>query len=366
MPSFDSTADALDVLVIGAGQSGLALGWHLAQHKARFLLVDAAPALGHTWRTRWDSLRLFSPAEYDSLPGMDFPAAPGTYPGKDDVADYLAQYADAFHLPVLLDCAVTRMTRADGVFAVHTSQGVLRARQVVVATGAFHQPVTPAVASGLGADVVQMHSGAYQRPEDLPEGPVVVVGSGNSGMQIAAELAETQPVTLAVGTTGLQLPQRLAGRDLFWWLTRLGVINKTADSFLARRMRRRGDLVIGSSLSELRRTGVTLRPRVTGAGQDGITFADGHTEQPAAVVWATGFRSDYAWLQIPGAIGAAGQVRHRRGVSEVPGLYFIGLPWQHTRGSALLGFVQHDARWLAETMRTHRARHFSPSPHPSR
>jgi putative flavoprotein involved in K+ transport len=354
MYSSDSTA--LDVLVIGAGQSGLAVGWHLAQHRTRFLLVDAAPEMCHTWSNRWDSLRLFSPAEHDSLPGLDFPAAPGTYPGKDDVADYLARYADAFHLPVLLNCAVTRLTREGGIFAVHTSQGVLRARQVVVATGAFHHPVTPALAAGLGQDVVQVHSAVYRRPEDLPEGPVVVVGSGNSGMQIAAELAATRPVTLAVGTTGLQLPQRLAGRDLFWWLTRLGVLSTTADSLLARRMRRRGDLVIGSSLRELRRTGIILRPRVTAAGPDGVTFADGHTERPTAVVWATGFRSDYGWVEIPGAIDDAGQVRHRRGVSEAPGLYFIGLPWQHTRGSALLGFVQHDARWLAETMRSHRAR----------
>jgi putative flavoprotein involved in K+ transport len=333
--------------VVGAGQAGLALAAHLDRRALRFLVVDAAPELGHAWRSRWDSLRLFTPAEYDALPGMPFPAPPGTHPGKDQVADYLADYANRLDLPVLLRCRVDRLERVDGVFHAHTSQGVLRARQVVVATGPFQVPVVPEVAGGLASHVQQLHSSAYRNPAQLPAGPVLVVGAGNSGLQIAEELAATRPVTLACGTRSLELPQRILGRDLFWWLDRLGAFTKDAGSLVARRMRARGDLVIGTSVAKVRRAGVDVRPRLLSADGAGVRFADGSTCAPASVVWATGFRTDHDWIDVPGVV-VDGAVVHRRGVSDVPGLAFLGLPWQHTRGSALLGFVQRDAAWLAE------------------
>jgi putative flavoprotein involved in K+ transport len=338
--------DRLDVLVIGAGQAGPAVAAELARHGLRFLVVDAAPELGHAWRSRWDSLRLFTPARYDGLPGMAFPAPADHYPTKDEVADYLAAYASRLELPVLLDCAVTRLERRDGRFVAHTSQGHLRAHQVVVATGPFQTPVVPALAGGFGTDVVQLHSAEYRAPSDLPEGPVLVVGGGNSGVQIAEELVRSREVVLATGTPTAQLPQRLLGRDLFWWLTRFGLVTKDAESRLARRMRARGELVIGSTYRSVSRAGVTLRPRLVGASEDGATFEDGTTARPSTVVWATGFRRDHGWVDIPGVV-VDGEVVHHRGLTDVPGLSFIGLPWQRSRGSALLGFVQHDASWLA-------------------
>jgi putative flavoprotein involved in K+ transport len=348
-PDVPDSNDCLDAIVIGAGQAGLALAWHLAREGRRFLVLDAAPELGHSWRTRWDSLRLFSPAQYDGLPGMDFPAPADTYPTKDQVADYLAEYADRFGLPVLLNTAVIRVEQLADRFAVHTTQGMLRARQVVVATGPFQNAVVPAIAEGLDPSVLQLHSAEYRNPQQVPPGPVVVVGAGNSGLQIADELADDHDVIVAVGAKALELPQRILGRDLFWWLTRLGVIAKTADSRLARRMRARGDLIIGSSLKALRRRGITIRPRVVATSWDGVSFADGTRTAPASVIWATGFRSDYSWIDVAGVV-SDGKVVHERGVTGVPGLYFLGLPWQHTRGSALLGFVKDDAAWIAEQM----------------
>ena len=362
-------ADCLDVIVIGAGQAGLALGWHLTQQQARYVIVDGAPALGHSWRSRWDSLRLFSPARYDSLPGMDFPASADTYPTKDQVADYLAEYAERFHLPVLLGHRVTRLTRDPDtkVFTVHTGHGPLRARQVVVATGPFQKPHLPELANGLNGQVTQVHSAHYRNPGQLPAGPVLVVGAGNSGLQIAEELA-THPgpggtakreVHLAVGATLPQLPQRLLGRDLFWWLTKTGAIYKPATSWVARRMRARGDLVIGTSRARAADLGVTLRPRVSTATGASVEFADGSRLTPASIVWATGFVPDYTWIDVPDVIVDAAKpvdVRHERGVTGTPGLYFLGLPWQHSRGSALLGFVRHDAAWLADHIRAHRPR----------
>ena len=168
--SHTATSEPLEVIVIGAGQAGLAAAYHLKQRGVRFLVVDAAPELGHAWRSRWDSLRLFTAAQYDALPGMPFPAPADTYPTKDEAADYLVAYAHRFALPVLLNCAVERLTRLRGGFAVETSQGRLLARQVVVATGPLQKPVVPAVAHDLGEAVVQLHSSGYRNPADLPSG----------------------------------------------------------------------------------------------------------------------------------------------------------------------------------------------------
>jgi putative flavoprotein involved in K+ transport len=354
MTTTEST-DTLDVIVVGGGQAGLALAYHLTRQGADFLVLDSGSEVGESWRTRWDSLRLFTPAQYDALPGMPFPARPDDYPTKDMVADYLRDYAVRFALPVRLGCPVDRVEQVAGGFVVHAAQGPLRARQVVIATGPFQAPVLPGMAADLAGDVVQMHSVTYRRPGDIPAGPVVVVGAGNSGRQIAEELAATHDVTLAVGTAPPQLPQRLLGRDLFWWLTRTGLMTKTLDSRLARRMRDRGDLVIGTPLRRLRRAGVRIRPRVVSVTGDEVRFEDDTVVRAATVVWATGFRADYSWVDVPGAFDAEGRPLHERGISAAAGLAFVGLPWQHTRGSALLGFVRHDAAWVAARLGAHRA-----------
>ena len=188
-----SAGRGLDVLVIGGGQAGLAMGYRLAQRELRFLIVDSGPEIGHVWRSRWDSLRLFTSGRYDNLPGLPFPAAADTYPGKDEVADYLGAYAAAFELPVRLDTTVTSMTRnGDGKYLVKAGSDELEAAQVVVATGPFQTPFTPPVAADLPPDVHQLHSADYRRPEQLPPGRVLVVGAANSGCQIALELSATR------------------------------------------------------------------------------------------------------------------------------------------------------------------------------
>jgi len=337
--------DVLDVLVIGAGQAGLAMAWHLARRGARYLVIDAAPEIGHSWRTRWDSLKLFTSARYDGLPGEHFPGASDSYPTKDQVADYLACYADRHAFPILTDTRVTRLVPYDGGLAADTTHGVVYARRVVVATGAFQVPLVPAIEGSFS--VLAVHSSAYQRPSDLPRGRVLVVGGANSGLQIAEELVRTREVVLASGTNPPAVPQRLLGRDLFWWLTRLGVMEKGIDSPLVQRMRHRGDPTIGTSRKTLRRAGVDLRPRLLGATGRTALFADGSSTDVDAVVWATGFRPDYSWIDAPEVTDGDGVPRHDGGRSlAVPGLWFLGLPWQCTRGSALLGFVQRDAAHL--------------------
>ena len=337
----------LDVIVIGGGQAGLAQAWHLAQRGLRFVVVEAAGQLGDSWRSRWDSVRLFSPAQYDALPGMAFPAPADTYPGKEAVADFIRDYATAFDLPVRLGTPVTELSRVGDGFEVRAGDELLRAQQVVVATGPFQVPFIPPAARGFDASVTQIHSANYRNPDLLPPGPVLVVGSGNSGLQIAEELAATRQVAVAVGTKVPALPQRLLGRDLFWWLTRLGFMRVNTGTRLGRRLRARGEFVIGTNRRRLKQAGVRFRPRLTDAQARTARFADGSSLDVGVVIWATGYRPDYSWITIPGVL-ADGRVLHRRGVTDVPGLFVLGLSWQYTRGSALLGFVADDAAYLAE------------------
>jgi putative flavoprotein involved in K+ transport len=336
----------LDVVVVGGSQAALAIGWHLARQGLRFVVLDAGPEVGHVWRSRWDTMRLFTPAQYDNLPGLAFPAPADTYPTKDPVADYLQAYARAFDLPVRPNAPVTGLRRTGDGFQIRTPAGTFQARQVVVATGPFQVPVVPPAAGRLNPSVTQLHSADYRNPQALPEGPVLVVGGGNSGFQIAEELAASRQVDLSIGARAPRLPQRLLGRDLFWWLTRLGVMRVSVDSRLGRRASQR-EFVIGTSRRKLARAGVRFRPRLVDAAGRTVRFADHRTLDVGTVVWATGYRTDHSWIHVPGVV-ADGRVRHRRGVTDVPGLYFLGLSWQHTRGSALLGFVAADAAYLAD------------------
>src|SRR6185312_16298742 len=342
-----SSAD-IEVAVIGAGQAGLAIGHFLKLQGRRFVMLERAGGIAAAWRERWDSLTLFTPRRYSALPGMPFPGDPDGYPTRDEVVAYLEHYAETFELPVKLNSGIEQLERGDdGRFRLMIDGGTIEADQVVVATGPFPTPYVPKVASKLAADVFQTHSVGYRRPADVPDGRVLVVGGGNTGFQIAKELSATHTVELAIGSRQTPLPQKLLGRDIFSWLTRLGVLTKTVDSHLGRRARDR-DTLIGSSPRELKRKyGVTLRPRVVNASGRTVTFADGSDQEFDAVIWATGYRPDHAWINAPVLDADGRSPRHRRGVTDVPGLYFLRLAWQYTRGSALLGWVKDDAAFIA-------------------
>ena len=349
-----------EVAVIGAGQAGLAIGHFLARQGRRFVILERADAIGAAWRERWDSLILFTPRRYDSLPGLPFPGDPDGYPTRDEVVAYLEQYAAALDLPIELGSAVRSLTKGDGHFVLELDERRIEADQVVVATGPFQQPRTPEFADELAPEVAQRRSTEYRNPVDLPPGRVLVVGGGNTGFQIAEELAGSREVHLSVGSRQPAVPQRLLGRDLFRWLDRAGLMRKSASSRIGRRMRRRDPVLVGSSPRSIARRGVRLRPRAVAASGRTIGFEDGSQLEVDAVIWATGYRPDHSWISVP-AIDREGRLRHRRGVTDTPGLYLLGLSWQHTRGSALLGWVKEDAEYIAGRVGEFLADRASPS-----
>ena len=336
-----------DVAIVGAGQAGLAAGSVLAQQGRRFTILEAGPSVGTAWRERWDSLTLFTPRRYSALPGLPFPGDPDGYPTRDEVIAYLERYREILDLPIEFNSKARRLSREDGRFVLEIDGRIVTADQVVVATGPFQTPFVPKLAEDLDPGVWQVHSTGYRQPGDVPEGTVLVVGGGNTGFQIAKELSATHNVVLGVGSKQKPLPQRIAGRDLFWWLTKTHLLFTTVESRLGRKLQYR-DTLIGSSPRELtRRYGVELKPRATDASSRTVHFEDGSELEVDAVIWATGYRPDYSWIDLP-ILDSNGRLRHRRGVTDVPGLFFLGLTWQWTRGSALIGWVKDDAEFLAE------------------
>ena len=349
----DPLPAAVDVLVVGAGQAGLGAAYWLTRRTGlRVLVVDRAP-IGQSWLDRWDSLVLFTPRRFSGLPGLPFPDGATRFPTRTEVADYLRGYAGHLALPVQTGVDVRRLTRDEGSFVAETSAGAVRADHVVLAPGPFSRPHVPAASADLSPEVRQLHSGDYSRPADIPAGDVLVVGGGNSAAQLAVELADTHTVTVAAPRPPWYLPVSVLGVDLYWWLYVSGTLNASSDSRAARHVRRRGDAVIGTELRDLVRAGrVRLVPqRVVAAEGRTVRLADGTTLDVSSVLWCTGFRPDTSWIDLPGATDGDGAPVHAAGASPVPGLHWIGLPWQTRLNSSILDGVDRDARALAARIR---------------
>lgn len=339
-----------DVLIIGGGQAGLAMGYHLKQTGRTFQIVERNGRIGASWRNRYDSLSLFTSRAYSALPGLPVPGDPNGYPTKDEIADYLEQYARHFALPVALNTGIRSLTRVGGGFRARTDAGeIVDARCVVVATGAFQLPAIPSVAREFAPNVAQFTAESYKRPSQVPSGTALVVGDGATGRQIALELAQTgdHDVLLATGRPRRISPARILGRSVFWWMDRLGVLKASRETKIGRSLMQ-SDPFPGKHLDlrRLQRKGVRMVGRVASAAGNRVAFASGETEVAASVVWATGYRDDSRWLAIPEAKDMRGTFLQERGISPMPGLYFIGRSWQWTRGSALLTGVGEDAHYL--------------------
>ena len=285
-----------DVLIVGAGHGGLAVAHDLVRAERQVLVVDAHPRVGDAWRTRWDSLRLFTPRELDALPDIPFPTGADPFPNKDEVADYQEHYAREMGLALRLGAGVRSLRRAGDVFESSVGADVIRARSVVIAGGAFHAPLIPDFAARLDPSVLQLHSSDYRRARDLPQGPVVVVGSANSGGEIAVEVARERPTTIAIGTRKPLPPKRW--RSPTWWklaLLRDRVFHEHTAyvSWLPWPLRAGGYLEADLDRAAAS-DGLRLAARAVSADGDTVGFADGGAAPARTVIWATGYRPD--WL----------------------------------------------------------------------
>jgi putative flavoprotein involved in K+ transport len=357
-----------DTVVIGGGQAGLTAGYYLSQQDGPFVILDANERVGDAWRKRWDSLRLFTPATFSGLPGFPFPAPRWSFPTKDELADYLETYAARFRLPVRTGVAVQRLSKAGERFVVSAGERTFRAANVVVATGAHQVPRIPAFAAELDPRIVQLHSSEYRNPSQLQDGAVLVVGAGNSGAEIALELSHGHTCSIAGPKTG-EIPVRhgtLPARFGFRVFRFLGHHVLRVDTRLGRKLGSklvaRGDPLIRTRLRDLAAAGVEHMPRVVGVRGGLPELEDGRAVHVTNVVWCTGFRTDFDWIDLP-VFDGEGQPLHYRGVVESePGLSFLGLVFQYSLSSDVLPNRGRDARYLARHIARRRREHPLPAP----
>jgi len=345
------------VIVIGAGQAGLSVGYHLARRGLRFVILDAGERIGDSWRRRWDSLRLFTPARLDGLVGMRFPAPPHEFPTKDQMADYLEAYATRFKLPVRTGVRVDRLYRRDGVFVVQAGAQVFEAEQVVVAMASYQKLKLPAFAPQLGPDIVQLHSSEYRNLGQLRPGPVLIAGAGNSGSEIALEAARAGHPTVMAGRDVGQIPFRINGLAARLFLAKL-VLRVlfhrvlTIRTPMGRKLRpafiSRGGPLIRVKRRELAALGIERTGKVAGVRDGRPVLEDGRVLDVANVIWCTGYHPSHAWIELP-IFDADGRPRHDGGVVEAqPGLYFVGLNFLYAVSSTMIHGVGRDARRIVK------------------
>jgi putative flavoprotein involved in K+ transport len=350
--------ERLDVVVIGGGQAGLATGYYLARRNLRFVVLDASPRVGDAWRRRWDSLRLFSPARFDGLPGMAFPAPGDSFPTKDEMADYLEAYAARFELPVRTGVAVERVSRRGTSYVVTAGDVEFEADHVIVAMASYQRPRVPGFAKDLRPDIVQLHSFDYRSPSQLREGGALVVGAGNSGAEIAVELVKRGHATRLSGKDVGHVPFRSGGliaRLLLRFVFRvvfhrlLSVRTPVGRRAQAKRHEKAAPLVRTRPV-DLRRAGVERLPRVVGV-RDGLPLLeDGRVLDVTNVVWCTGFDPGLSWIDCP-IFDAHGEPRHDCGVvPDEPGLYFVGQHFLYSLSSSMVHGVGRDAARIVETL----------------
>jgi putative flavoprotein involved in K+ transport len=326
----------VDVLVIGAGQAGLAMGYYLKQSNQTFRLIDSSKRIGDVWRNRYDSLVLFSPRRYSALPGLALSGDPEGFPSKDEIANYLEAYASFFSIPVSLDTKVERLEKMGDKYKAITSEGEWIANKIVIATGPFQKPFIPKIQGDLSKSVYQLHSTDYQRPSQLPAGNVLVIGGGNSGAQIATELSQSRKVYISTGHDIVFIPLKLLKRSIFWWLDTFRLSKVSVDSILAKYLQKT-EPVIGMELKRLIECNqVEGKERTESFQGQEATFRDGTKIRVDNIIWATGFQFDYSWIDIAGVVDQQKKPIHERGISPVKGIYFLGLPWLSRVGSAQL------------------------------
>lgn len=337
----------VDVVVIGGGQAGIAIGHELEKLLCHYLILDNNERVGDAWRKRYDSLKLFTSRAYCQLSGMKMTGDQVGYPSKDEMADYLEAYAKYFELPIKNNCTVTSIVKQQDKFIIQLNDDEqITARAVIVAAGGFQVPKKLESVEG---DIPQFTVNDYRNPANLPNGSVLVVGDGATGRQIALELSETREVILATGKKRNLIPQRVFRQDIFYFLDKIGVLWARSSSPIAKIVRKR-DPFPGKhlNLKAFKAKGIKIVAHLKSIQGKVAKFTDGNIQQIGSVVWASGYKNDTSWIKIENAIDDGNQFKHQNGVSPVAGLYYIGLPWQSCRASALITGLEKDSIFVSK------------------
>lgn len=338
----------IDYIIIGAGQAGLAMAYELTQLKKKYLVLDANTETGAPWLKRWDSLKLFTPAEFNHLPGLEFPSKKGYYPDKYDVAAYLKSYVDTFNIPITFNTKIKSLKKEANYFVLKSDTKTFKAKHVVVATGPFHKPFTPSFHSKIGDHITQIHSEHYKNTQQLQEGATLVVGSGDSGVQILNEISNTDRTVYFSGDTNIvSIPQEILGKTLWWWFKKIGFLSVNKFSFIGKKLSTGVQPIIGTNVkSLLKKKNIVCVGRTLDASKTVLNFEKGSYNNIKNVVWATGFKPNFEWIDGI-TLNTNNYPKNYRGISDVEGLYFLGLPWLYTRGSATLGGVKKDTKFIS-------------------
>jgi len=337
-----------DFIVVGAAQAGLSMAYELEQMNAKYLVLDKEDQIGASWLNRWDSLKLFTPTEFNHLKGLDFPAPKGHYPNKYEVAEYFKTYVNTFDIPVQLNTLVEKIYKNEGLFILEAENETFTSHNVVIATGPFHIPYTPPFYKKISDEIKQWHSNYYKNPNQLQEGDCMVVGAGDSGFQILDEISQTGRKTYFSGQTQIKtLPQEFLGKTLWWWFCKTGFLSIHKHHWLGKIISKSKQPVIGVDVKGiLNRKNVIPVGKTIDAENKTIITENQSIKNIKNIVWATGYRPNFNWIEGI-ELDKEGYPVHHRGVSNTKGLYFIGLPWLYTRGSATLGGIKKDAKYLA-------------------
>jgi len=340
-------------IVIGGGQAGLATGYHLKKMNIDFLILDAEAQTGDSWRRRWNSLRLFTPAWNNGMPGCKFPGDQNAFPTKDEAADFLLEYKEKFKLPVIYQTRVMMVKKSTHGFQIMLKDRILETQNLVIATGNYAIPKLPGFAHELNENIRQLHSSEYKSPGDLPEGNILIVGAGTSGFQIAIDLLSEKRRIFISGKPTAQIPDfvfKYFGRQ-FVWVNKhiLNTGTPVGRKFQSVIMKGGGAPLINISPKAAEQAGVKILPRLNGVREGWPVTENGEMIKPTAVIWCTGFHPDYSWMDLPGAIATNGYPDTFRGIlSKYPGLYFVGSQFQYSLTSTWLGGVGRDAGYIVD------------------
>jgi putative flavoprotein involved in K+ transport len=289
-----------DFIIIGAGQAGLSIAYYLKKQKANYLIVDANSEIGAPWLKRWDSLKLFTPSEFNNLPGLKFPHKKGHYANKYEVAKYLENYVSIFKIPIEFNNKIISLKKIDGIFELESNTKKFKAKNVIVATGPFHKPFTPVFNKKISKNIVQIHSEHYKNPSQLQKGPTLVVGAGDSGVQILHEISNDnkRKVYFSGNTDITSIPQEILGKTLWWWFKKIGFLTANKYSWIGKKLSNSGQPVIGTDVKTLfKKENVTCVGRSNDALNEKIIFENQTINDIKNIVWATGFKPNFNWIE---------------------------------------------------------------------